>query len=188
MTKEHVKDAAELIYDQFTKYNPVWKCFKEKKEEVMPVIIDRIECTCETETSSVLFCDGKLVAVQIIIDYVHFINPKIKGAALPKMFQIIGKAHADLFAGLLNYKVEINKVCIFSYQAVHEDYNGCGFYGALNRQAARIMGYGYEVSFAITTNPLIVGKVQENDGSSCLRSVQFTEEGHPLKGTEMQLI
>ncbi|EAR82664.1 hypothetical protein TTHERM_01099110 (macronuclear) [Tetrahymena thermophila SB210] len=188
MRREHCPEVAKLIYKEFTKHNPVWKKFQSTPEQVIPIILERIECTADSETSSVLFCDNKLVAVQIIIDYVDFLNPKTKGKDLPEMFQVIGKAHAQLFDGLLNYKVERNKVCIFSYQCVDEEYNGCGFYGALNMQAARIIGLGYEISFAITTNPLIVGKVQENQGSSQLRSIQFTEKDHPLYGTEMQLI
>lgn len=171
MREEHVEEVAHLIYDMFTKHNPVWKCFKSTPETVLPIIKERILCTCASETSSILICDNKIVAVQIIIDYVDFLNPKTKGEALPEMFQVIGKAHAQLFDGLLNFKVERNKVCIFSYQAVHDNYNGCGFYGALNRSAARVIGLGYEISFAITTNPLIVGKVQENEGSSHLRSI-----------------
>lgn len=163
LKKEHCADVAQLIYREFTKHNPVWKCFKTTPEEIIPIITERIEVTVDSDISSVLFCDGKIVAVQIIIDIMDFLNPKTKGKDLPEIFQVIGKAHAELFNGVLNgLKIERNKICVFSYQAVDENYNGCGFYGALNMQASRIIANGYEIAFAITTNPLIVGKVQEN--------------------------
>lgn len=48
MADEHVDEVTELIYNQFTKHNPVWKCFKVVKSEVLPIIRERVAVTVQS--------------------------------------------------------------------------------------------------------------------------------------------
>ncbi|EAR82666.1 hypothetical protein TTHERM_01099130 (macronuclear) [Tetrahymena thermophila SB210] len=188
MREEHLEDCVKLIYDSFTKTNPLWMRFQTTYEEIAPFLRWRLQPALATQTGSILICDNKIVACQIGVDYVDYWNQRREGFPLPQMFKVITKYHDECMGKDLDPELPRNTCVMNHYTAVDPAYQSQGFYPALNKNGFRVTKLGYTNSFTITTNPITQGKSQTYKGVNNIRTVKVEDPESPLCGIQFDLI
>lgn len=183
LTEKHLDETLELLYLSFTHSNPLWRKFNLTKEIMMPYLRYRVTPSIASQTSSVLICDEKVAACQVGVDYVDYLIQRKEGVEIPTAFTF----HSLVIQDSLDAELPRNHTLMNHFTAVHPDYQGRGFYPALNKNGYRVTNLGYVNSFTITTNPITEGKTKTIPGIKLIRSVKFEEESHPLFGVQMDL-